>query len=447
MNDISDFKINDRGWLVGYSGTDKDVTVPDCVVGLDNWAFSSNDSIETITVPESVKSVSYKSIVGLDNLKKIVFAEGVEKISNIAVSLCPKLECVSIPDSILELDKEWVYECPDIKYTYDGAVKYIGNENNPYVILVDGDKALTEYDVKPGTKIILDEAFMDAENLKRASFPEGLKVIAFSAFSGCESLAEVSFGEGLSEIGGCAFSGTVIEELKLPGTLRKIGWRAFEAPVKRFSIPEGIQSVGDNALGYGDREYNEYEGGYYLGCEENPYVLLVGTKDKDIKTFTIHKDTRIIGAAAFKGQSKLREIILPEGIVNIEKEAFFQCYGLEKVSFPESLAAIGDSAFMNCCSLSSLDLPEGRISIGSNAFSDCTALEKITLVNVSVGDNAFGDCRCVSTLTVGEKCNIWGDYVFAGCFRMKKAILPERMRDRFSSDMFEECDEVEIEYV
>lgn len=447
MNNIADFEINDRGWLVGYNGSDKEVTVPEGVVGLDNWAFSANPHIESITVPGFVKSVSYKSIVGCDNLKKVIFEDGVERIGSIAVSLCPRLEYVSIPDSILDMDKEWLYDCPNIRYNFDGAVKYLGNESNPYAVLAEGDKSLAEYSVKAGCRIILDEAFDGAEALGRVSFPDGIRVICFSAFRGCTHLSKVSFGEELCEIESCAFDRTVIKEVKLPKSLKKIGWNAFGCPLEKISIQSDICSVGKDSLGYGDLVFNEYEGGKYLGCEDNPYVILTEVADKNTESFKVHKDTVIIGSCAFSDCVKLCEIELPEGIVTIGDGAFKNCYKLEKINFPSTLNTISDSAFFCCFNLCDIKFPEGEIAIGSHAFCSCESLEEVVLENASVGDNAFAECTALETVKVGENCNLWGDYIFAWSFRLKKAILAEKFKDRLGDDAFEDCIDVEIEYV
>lgn len=447
MSNLSDFIINESGWLVGYKGADKEVTVPECVTGLDAWAFSANPDIESITVPGSVKTVSFKSIVGLDNLKRLTFLEGVEKIDSIAVSMCGSLEEVSIPDSVLDVDVDWVYECPNIKYSYDGEVKYLGNAANPYVLLIKGDGSLTEYEVKAGAKIVLDKAFHGAQSLERVSFPEGLRKIAFSAFGYCYKLAEVSFGEGLAEIESCAFTMTGIEEAYLPDSIKKIGWRAFACSLERIRIPTTVEKVEKDSFGYGKKEYNEYEGCRYIGCEENPYVILAEVVDKDAESFKIHKNTILIGSCAFSDCVKLRGIELPEGIVGIEDSAFKNCYRLERVILPESLKSIGDSAFFSCLNLREINFPKGRISIGSHAFCLCQSLEDIVLEDASVGDNAFTECTALQTVKVGEKCNLWGDYIFAWSFRLKKAILAEKFRDRLGEETFEDCIDVEIEYI
>ena len=143
---------------------------------------------------------------------------------------------------------------------------------------------------------------------------------------------------------------------------------------------------------------------------------------------------------------KLKSIEIPDGVVSIGNGAFKNCYALEEVKLPESLKAIEDSAFFCCFSLRDITIPKGRIEIGSHAFSSCEALEEVVLENASVGDNAFAECTALGTVTVGEKCNLWGDYIFAWSFRLKKAILPERMRDSFGDDMFEDCPDVELIY-
>ena len=63
-------------------------------------------------------------------------------------------------------------------------------------------------------------------------------------------------------------------------------------------------------------KYNEYENGYYLGNDENPYVVLTEIIDKTVKTFTLHDNTKITDAYVFFN-GNFTDVIIPDGLVLI----------------------------------------------------------------------------------------------------------------------------------
>jgi hypothetical protein len=87
-----------------------------------------------------------------------------------------------------------------------------------------------------------------------------------------------------------------------------------------------------------------YENCEYLGNESNPYFLLVSVIDTYAKTGTIHKDTKMIGDAAF-AFSEMQTITIPEGVFYIGYKAFDACYRLTTIYIPKTVSYIGDSIF------------------------------------------------------------------------------------------------------
>ena len=61
---------------------------------------------------------------------------------------------------------------------------------------------------------------------------------------------------------------------------------------------------------------------------------------------------------------KMKEVILPEGLISIGNNAFLGCKTLEKINFPDSLKYIGDKSFYECTSFqmpkTSFNLPPGK---------------------------------------------------------------------------------------
>lgn len=138
---------------------------------------------------------------------------------------------------------------------------------------------------------------------------------------------------------------------------------------------------------------------------ENPWLTSDGkaifTKDKSKlvlftarkeKTYEVPVGVRILGKCAFSGcDSLLEEVILPDGLEEIDEYAFYSS-NIEKLVLPDSLRVIGDSAFYN------LESPILDIQLSKN-------LEAIK-------DNAFSTVRCVKELYIHSKLREIGKYAF-----------------------------------
>ena len=72
--------------------------------------------------------------------------------------------------------------------------------------------------------------------------------------------------------------------------------------------------------------------------------------------------------------SKLKKIVIPNGITKIGRSAFMTCTSLECIDIPDSVTTIGKASFLKCWSLKSLILPPDLTEIGARAFKDCSSL-------------------------------------------------------------------------
>lgn len=81
---------------------------------------------------------------------------------------------------------------------------------------------------------------------------------------------------------------------------------------------------------------------------------------------------------------------LPEGVTELEDEAFALCRGLKEISVPKTLKKIGNQVFMYS-SIESIDLPEGLESIGDGAFMNCRCLKELRIPSTvtSIGEYCF----------------------------------------------------------
>jgi len=72
---------------------------------------------------------------------------------------------------------------------------------------------------------------------------------------------------------------------------------------------------------------------------------------------------------------------IPNGVITIEKAAFYGCIGLNSVTIPDSVTSIGDRAFYGCRNLTSVTIPDSVTSIGDWAFLNCTSVTFLGIIN------------------------------------------------------------------
>jgi hypothetical protein len=93
---------------------------------------------------------------------------------------------------------------------------------------------------------------------------------------------------------------------------------------------------------------------------------------------------------AYRGNAE--EVVVPEGVTAIGRDAFWDCKNLTSVTLPASLTAIGEWAFRECSGLISIDT--GAADIGQGAFAGCSSL---TTVNLTTGIASIGICLTPSS--------------------------------------------------
>lgn len=70
----------------------------------------------------------------------------------------------------------------------------------------------------------------------------------------------------------------------------------------------------------------------------------------------------------------LSELQIPEGVTEIEEDAFMLCTALTSISIPNSVTEIGRLAFCGCTGLASINIPDSVTEIGERAFEGCPNL-------------------------------------------------------------------------
>lgn len=160
------------------------------------------------------------------------------------------------------------------------------------------------------------------------------------------------------------------------------------------------------------------------------------------------------------GKSKL---IIPEGIVEIEKEAFEGVDTIRYVKCPSTLSKIGDWAFARCANLERIDLP-ADVDMGKYVFRGCQALCKENfliigghLLSVAAQDpeivlpegvqvicqEAFDNVKnTLQSIIIPESVEVIKGGAFSKCIRLKAVHLPQQLKE-IRQDTFWGCESLE----
>ena len=111
--------------------------------------------------------------------------------------------------------------------------------------------------------------------------------------------------------------------------------------------------------------------------DEGETLFYVPTKYSG--TFIVSEHVRTIEGKAFKNRTKITEVVLPNGIIEIPECAFEACSSLEKINIPSTVKGIEYNTFTKCESLKSVFLSEGLLNIDGCAFRYCSALNELRI--------------------------------------------------------------------
>lgn len=195
-------------YLLGYVGDDDDITLPGNYNGqsyeMYEYAFY-HSRLKKITVPGDV-NVSDEAFAYSSDLTEVYVSDGVTSIGANAFASCSSLTSLRLPDSLTELNSSLRSDIID--YNISGGVKYLGNENNPYLVAVTAcDTTATSITLESGVKFIGNNAFSSCTAITSVIIPDTVVSIGQYAFYGCTALASITIGRGVSYIGFEAFVG------------------------------------------------------------------------------------------------------------------------------------------------------------------------------------------------------------------------------------------------
>ena len=121
-----------------------------------------------------VKAIGSYAFRDCKNITSVTIPNGVAQIGNCAFIGCEKMKNVTIPDSVIDIASEVFDGCEQLNYTFYDNAYYLGNSNNPYVVLIEARTTIASANIHLNTKHIYYNAFEGCKNLTSVTIPDGV---------------------------------------------------------------------------------------------------------------------------------------------------------------------------------------------------------------------------------------------------------------------------------
>lgn len=182
----------------------KSVTFLEGVIELEENCFKDCKNLDTVILPNSLKIIGSYAFEGCSSLKAFESNMGLEVLKDGVFKGCRNLTSVSLPDSIQSVGRD-VFENCGLLYNEFSHGNYLGNEENPFLILFGVDDPLiTSCQIHNKTKIIVDSALNECRALVSITIPDEIIYIG-NSFKSCINLKYIILGKNVEMIARSAF--------------------------------------------------------------------------------------------------------------------------------------------------------------------------------------------------------------------------------------------------
>lgn len=312
--ELSGANIQD-GVLLGYYGTESNITLPSTVTKIGNEALKNNKKIVSVTIPGSVKDIGNNAFQGCPNLEEIIFTNPDKASNNLIIRInafqnCPKLTKCEIPARANQVVGNIFKGCTSL-----AEVKV--NDNNPYYFTEDGvlfGPALVNYKPQYDDAYVLqsypagrqgDYTIPSSVNRKE------IDQVWTSGFEGAASLTDITIPPSIGRLGTAAFEGTGLTHVTIPDTVQQVDPAVFQNCTKLVSVKLPARLA----------EIDQY---MFANCISLQHVDMPDTITK-------------INIYAFHNCTSLTSLALPEGLTSLSVGCFEKCYNLQHVVVPSSV--------------------------------------------------------------------------------------------------------------
>ena len=356
----------------------------------------------------------------------------ITKLMEESLSSCSQLKNLELPNTINEVCKEALNLSNLELNEYEGC-KYIGNKENPYLVLIDATNKMYILD---NTKVVyltnlifkftsqpiisnnnrwfklIDGNLFNRDVTKLIKYNKSNLHKTYTIPNTVKSIGEFAF-----------YDCSKIQSVIIPYSVKSIGAYAFYYcnNLKNITIPYSVKSIGEYAF------YN---------CE-------------NLESLEIRSGVENIGAFAFSNCINLTTLIIPGSLTSIGEHAFYQCDSLDSLFFNGSIKDWCNISFSSLYSnpmacgpnfninnaqgryfqIQSIEIYNDVTSIGSYQFCCFNNLHRVIISGdvKSIKDYAFYDCDNLEDVDILNSVKSIGDYAFSNCDKLMFMSIPKNV--------------------
>lgn len=358
----------------------EEISLPNSLRSLGRYAFRTNKLLKRITFGENIDSIGYDAFAGT-KIEKLIIPDSWERITIAAFRDMEYLNEVKLGKSTKIIGNYAFENCTELKDIDLYNVEYIG---------VKAFNGTSIEEITIPNETIPKYCFEGNERLKTVRLGDKVKRIEDFAFVSCKNLSNVDLNK-VQHIGQYSFTGTTIESLRIPASVRRIGYAAFRdlQSLKEIKFNGPLQYIG---------------GETFNGC--------------DIVNLNITYPVDTIGYGAFSDCAKLRKVHIN---AKESRNLFISCNNLEEINY-------GNQTYH----LNEMNLPKlKKVTITSNLSSDSRYYNVPSIDEVIFTDdvtritNTFSDTN-IANLKLSKNV-IFIDAVAFISSRWKYLTLPESL--------------------
>ncbi|MBP5776630.1 MAG: leucine-rich repeat protein [Prevotella sp.] len=402
------------------------ITIPNSVTSIGNRAFKGCSGLTSVSIPNSVTSIGDGVFSGCSGLTSVTIPNSVTSIGGFAFSGCSALKSVTIPNSVTEIGGSAFQSCSALtSVTIPNSVTSIGNW------AFKGCKKLTAITISNRVTSIGESTFSDCIKLTSVTIPNSVTEIGGSAFAGCKKLTAITIPNRVTSIGENAFYGcSGLTSVTIPNKVTSIGDNAFYGCSNLLFVTIGnkVNSIGKDAFHDCNAltTVNISDLVAWCSISFHPYGWQSTINNVVTNGFDVSSNPLSIAKHLYINGKEVKNLVIPDGVQEIQQCAFYNCVGLTSVTIPKTVTAIHRNAFGGCNALSSVKIVD--LSAWCNISFSMGGSNLESSNPLSIAKHLFMNGKEVKDLVIPDDVQYIQPYAFSNCEGLTSVTIPRTVK-------------------